>query len=166
MGGSLRSPAVWRPLAFGQYDGLTAPQVMFRDPDWAYWAVEHIRPHPVHPCDLPLVCRRGRAIRIPACHPGMVAQYAVDPLRGTFEGLHLIPREMPREHNTIVRDVIDMAVPHELRFYDKGGYKIFLRDLKRIVFGDPRIRIAKERAERFFADEGNFHVSHSGQVSQ
>jgi hypothetical protein len=49
-------------------------------------------------------------------------------------------------------------VPRRLAKYDKSGYKIFLAQMKAILFGDPDVRMTKRRCEEFFDNDGNFDL--------
>jgi hypothetical protein len=57
-----------------------------------------------------------------------------------------------------VRDVIDMRVPRILAKYDKSGYKIFLSQMKSILFRDPGVYMTKRRCEEFFDNDDNFDL--------
>jgi len=81
--------------------------------------------------------------------------------RKTFGQITLIPKlppEMSHQRGMIVRDVIDMRVPRMLADYDKSGYKIFLRQIKSILFGKPDVRMPKKRCEEFFDNDDNFDL--------
>ncbi|MGA2223235.1 MAG: hypothetical protein ABSH41_02185 [Syntrophobacteraceae bacterium] len=51
-----------------------------------------------------------------------------------------------------------MRVPRMLAEYDKSGYKIFLRQMKSILFGKPDVRMTKQRCEEFFDNDDNFDL--------
>ncbi|MGO8945494.1 MAG: hypothetical protein ACLQJ7_17705 [Syntrophobacteraceae bacterium] len=55
-------------------------------------------------------------------------------------------------------DVINMRVPRILAKYDKSGYKIFLAQMKAILFGDPGVYMTKQRCEEFFDNDDNFDL--------
>lgn len=79
----------------------------------------------------------------------------------TFGQIALIPKlppELSYPRDIIVHDVIDMSVPRRLAKYDKSGYKIFLAQMKTILFGDPGIRMTKQRCEEFFDNDDNFDL--------
>jgi hypothetical protein len=51
-----------------------------------------------------------------------------------------------------------MRVPRILAKYDKSGYKIFLTQMKTILFGDPSVYMTKQRCEAFFDNDDNFDL--------
>lgn len=60
--------------------------------------------------------------------------------------------------------VIDMHWPRMWRYYDKGGYKRFLRDLKLQLFGSASYRMTQRRAEAFFENDDHFDLSRTGLI--
>ena len=66
-------------------------------------------------------------------------------------------------------DVINMRVPRILAKYDKSSYKIFLAQMKAILFGDPGVYMTKQRCEEFFDNDeplAKVLQRHSGASSQ
>ncbi len=72
-----------------------------------------------------------------------------------------LPLERSYPRNMNVRDVIDMRVTRILAKYDKSGYKIFLMQMKSILFGDPSVYMTKQRCEEFFDNDDNFDLVES-----
>jgi len=114
-------------------------------------------------CDLPelkLACERAMMLRIPDKYRGDVcAEYTFNVRSGSLERLAITQRSLVEPGDTVhVRDVIDMSMPRRFagRSYDKGGYKRFLRDMKRIVLGWEGARVSKREANEFFSDQANF----------
>ena len=82
----------------------------------------------------------------------------------TFGRINLIPKllpEMSYPSYMNVRDVIDMRVPRILAKYDKSGYKIFVAQMKAILFGDSGFYMTKESCEEFFDNDDNFNLGES-----
>lgn len=153
----------WTPMTFGRHDGLTLPQIMFRDPDWFFWAWQATDFMWPSPREAAAVNQRARSIRVPARFPlDTLVEYSIDRRSGRFGGMRLVPvgpagvSYCGGYNQTFTRDLIDMSVPHKLHDYDKGGMKILVRDLKEIIFAGPGIRMTKSRAEDFFSDDRNF----------
>ena len=152
----------WNAIGFGKYAKRTVPQILFTDPEWAFWAYDQMRTHSTS-CDRPelkLACERAMVIRIPEKYRGDVcAEYTFNVHSGSFEHLSITQRSKVDPGDTVhVRDVIDMSMPRRFagRSYDKRGYKVFLRDMKRIVLEWEGARVTKQEANEFFSDPTNF----------
>lgn len=153
----------WHAIGFGRHQKLTAPQILFKDPEWAFWAYDQMRTRSTSSCDHPelkLASERAMVIRIPETYRGdACAEYTFNVRSGSLERLAITQRSLVEPGDTVhVRDVIDMSMPRRFagRSYDKGGYKRFLRDMKRIVLGWEGARVSKREANQFFSDQANF----------
>jgi hypothetical protein len=49
-----------------------------------------------------------------------------------------------------------MSIPRAIAAYDKIGNRLFLRDLKSLLFGSESYRMTEKRCREFFEDETNF----------
>lgn len=152
----------WAELTFGKQAGKTLPMVLFADPDWFFWAVEAcIFANSPLLSESRAIYQRATAILIPARHGGASVEYAIEHDTGAFGGMGLVPAGFVSEcrSSSFVSSVIDMSVPRRLRPYDKGGMRIFLRDMKQILFGDSDLRMTKRRAEAFMGHDANFALA-------
>jgi hypothetical protein len=157
----------WTPLNFSKsHKGKTLPQVIFQDPDWFFWAVEekifddrdYLKREAIE------IYEKVKKIRIPQNgEKNLVALYILDDSH-KFYSLHTIPQAQvqfwqgqPILHTT--DSFIDLSVPRRLRGYDKLGYRLFIKDLKSILFGNSNYRMTQRRCEAFFNDDFNFLIS-------
>jgi hypothetical protein len=151
----------WSILPFGRHKGKTLPQVLFTDPDWFFWAVEtKLLASPRLVGEAAVVDRRARNIRIPSSTgEDLVVEYIIHPQSRKFVGMQFVSRDHPWHDGsspTRRADVIDMSVPRGFAEYDKLGGKLFIRELKRLLFGSKKYVMTRERAEAFFDDPGSF----------
>ena len=70
----------------------------------------------------------------------------IDPERGQHIGSSITRRSTH----------IDMSVVRDACRYDKGGYKRFVKNMKRDLFGNSAIKMTAARCEEFFDDGENF----------
>lgn len=153
----------WTELTFGKHSGNTLPQVLFRDPDWFFWAIEEKvfekRPGPIR-TEARDLCKKACSVKIPGDNRGeMCVEYVIHPPTGKFSHFDIVPRDKPRHEGaspTFRTEVIDMSVPRRIATYDKLGCKHMLKSLKHAVFGNESARVTKKRAEQFFENENNF----------
>ncbi len=153
----------WTPLNFSPYEGKTLPQVLFKDPDFFFWAHEK-GIFGQYGDDLKREAERIHAkstsIRIPQAGPNrLLVEYRFRYGGGTFVGFDLVPEDRPPHEGstpTFRASHIDMSVPRGQKGYDKQGYRMFLRSLKHWLFGDAGVRMTRQRCEEFFDDESNF----------
>ena len=54
----------WTPLSFGKYNGLTAPQIALRDPDYLFWAEEEANLYGDIGREIHIVAIRASNIRV------------------------------------------------------------------------------------------------------
>jgi len=154
----------WSTVTFGRNKGKTLPQIIFADPDWFFWAVEENIFENKGPLrnEASNLDRRARAIRIPNNpHHRLLAEYVFYPPYGTFSELHIVRADTPLHEGaspTTRMRVIDLSVPRSVKGYDKLGYELIIRDVKRILFGDATFRMTRQRCEQFFDNVGNFEL--------
>jgi hypothetical protein len=146
----------WTVLHFGKHKGKTLPLVLFRDPDWFFWACEQKIFRAALKEEADVLQRRACRIRVPAT-PGrpVEVEYFFD-RRGVFSRLQVVPSGQEVHPGTVRTSVLDFSVPRSRKGYDKGGYVLFLRGARRLLFGSSRSPATKERAEAFFSDAENF----------
>ena len=153
---------MWRELYFGKHNGLTLPQILFRDPDWFFWAQDD----QIFSFDFGLsheaekIYQRATAIKIPdPDNKGLVAEYIIDPVSDRFSELRLIPRPQV-SHDGFSRswllDRIDMSIPRQIAEYDKTGCRILVREMKYYLFDNESCRMNARRCAEFFNDGSNF----------
>jgi hypothetical protein len=153
----------WTVLDFGRYRGLTLPEVVFRDPDWFFWAFETGVFRGPLADEAAVIAERARRIRIPQRDDEpLVAEYAIRSRDGSFAGLELVPASRsPHEGSTQTcrMAVIDLGFPRSLGAYDKCGGRLIVRHVKWILFRDESYRITRPRAAAFFDDDRNFELT-------
>jgi hypothetical protein len=152
----------WSCLSFGKHKGKSLPQVLFTDPDWFFWAYEE----PAFNKSITLrteaanIYKKASSIRIPQSgSEPLVVEYQFQPGDCTSIGFVLVEESRPSHQGstrTFRSDHIDMRYPRLQKGYDKLGYAIFLRCIKRELFGNESARMTKERCEKFFSGDSNF----------
>lgn len=159
----LKRRSRWHPLTFGKHEGLTLPQVIFKDPDWFFWAFEEWDRSRLSSeiwAEMNAVHRRATSIRVPPRgEEAMGVEYLHQ--NGRAAGLQAVPATLipdAAEEGVERSDRIDLSWPRRLRHYDKLGCSIVLRDMKEIVLGSASARMTKDRCEAFFEDPANFYV--------
>ncbi len=60
---------MWSVVDFGRYQGKTLPQIIFKDPDWFFWAIEGNRFHAGLEGQAEMLAARARNIKIPRPNP-------------------------------------------------------------------------------------------------
>lgn len=156
----------WSILWFGKYSGKTLPQIMFVDPDWFFWACEDgaFRNKGARlKEEAEEIKRKSTSIRIPQnSSEKLIATY-------TFSDKGFADLEIASKGDlihgglylTYPLRVIDFSqprepIPGERLYYDKQGYRIFLKNVKFILFGDRSYRMTRRRCEEFFDNDANF----------
>jgi hypothetical protein len=151
----------WTPVGFGKHSTLTLPQIIFKDPDWFFWAIEQ-RAFDSRPTLAPQareIDLKARAIKIPSAYAGRIAQYVVHRPTGKIQELNLIEPSAHRTEHATYRNVIDLSVPREFAGYDKSGCHQLIRNVKFYVFGAATARMTRQRCEAFFDDDDNFALN-------
>ncbi|MDX2498869.1 MAG: hypothetical protein QNL11_13335 [Desulfobacterales bacterium] len=155
----------WSTIWFGKkYKGKTLPQVVFKDPDWFFWAMETnaFKGRGKILNEAREIYRKSKSIRIPQEGPEkLVAEYAVHPPTGKFAQMEIIPASRPKHvgsTRTSRSDVIDLSKPRKIARYDKLGCDHLISNLKHYLFGSKSYRMTKARCEAFFEDDDNFDL--------
>lgn len=151
----------WTELDFGKYEGLTLPQILFKDPDWFFWAVatDVFKTRPRLRSESNALYQKSRRIKVPqAGSEELVAEYWVNE-SNMFTRFVLVPVNR-RNHfgsgGTTRLGVIDMSFPWRKAPYDKRGCRSMLSALKHYLFGGTNVRMTKRRCEDFFDEPRNF----------
>jgi hypothetical protein len=162
----------WTELNRGRHKGRTLPEVMFRDPDWFYWAYDEgvlakwglgAEAERIHLRASRILPRVPREVEEEDPNREADVEYFVDRSDGGFESFNVVPRSWPRYQGraTLRRRYLDFAVPHEISDYDKLGGRLFVASLKAHLFGSDTYRINRKRAEAFFDDDSYFDLSNT-----
>ena len=150
----------WTAVTFGKHRGRTLPQIIFRDPDWFFWAMENgaLRARALA-TEAARLNRLARNIRIPTGPDGgrRVALFIIHPAYGRFDHLELAPIERKGlSTSTLRRDRIDLSLPRTISGgMDKTGAARLIADVKGYLFGSSA-RMTRTRCETFFDDGANF----------
>lgn len=148
----------WTKLGFGRHEGKTLPQILFKDPDWFYWAYENeILDGRIPHSEVQEIYEKSRNIKI--LQKDYHAEFVFDGIRGVFADMKLVPSDRPEHVGTSQTrrlDRIDMALIRFAKQYDKLGYDLLIPILKEILFGNSKLIMTKKRAEDFFNDSNNF----------
>jgi hypothetical protein len=136
----------WTKLNFSKkHKGKTLPQVMFKDPDWFFWACKKkvFKNKGALQIEADDILDKCQSIKIPHNKSNkFVIEYTF-----SHQELH---------HDSFREDVIDFSVPYGSKKYDKLGFRIFLHKAKYILFGNSKYKMTKKRCEEFFSNKDNF----------
>jgi hypothetical protein len=149
-------------LDFGRYAGKSLPQIILHDPDWFFWALESgvFDGQRLPTEQVQWLGHCARNIQIPDGSKGpRIALYSLHEPTGKFLDVQFayacdVTDTVP--NGFLVRPVIDLSVPRTIAAYDKTGGKRLLRSVRRMMFGQERIYLTRERCESFFNNESNF----------
>jgi hypothetical protein len=151
----------WERLKFGKYKGLSLPQVLFLDPAWFFWAIQHdVLQKNRMAVEANKLYDRACSIYIPASYGyDKKVEYYLRYVDNRFINFMFVPESKP--FNTIVcnsirKDIVDFRVVFANDPEDKVGYRIFLNTLRFYYFGEEDYYLDKEACEQFFDDENNF----------
>jgi hypothetical protein len=154
----LQQPAVsrqWTVLDFGKHKGRSLPEVLLRDPDWFFWAIEK----DVFKWKYGLLIEvvelawKARHIKIPRAVPD---NWRIEYLRddkGKSCGFQIVPVSHPAVSEGLGNH-LDLNVVHRCRSYDKMGNRLLLKSFKQYFLASGPL--TKLWCEEFFADPDNF----------
>ena len=149
----------WKPINFGKHRCETVLDVAFDDPDYFIWMCRQDEFKRDYGKDLAFVLRRLSKIKIPARYgPDFEVEIVRNAKSRKFESMSIVPKSRPAGSHAQRFDRINLFASATMGKYDKTGGKMLLRDFKRICFGDVKVRLTKERADAFLADDSNFHL--------
>ena len=150
----------WTIIDFGKHQGKTLPEIVLKDPDWFFWAVEHnVFATPALKAEAADICRKATRIRIPAAAgSGSKVEYVIHPGVEKLADVIVVPADQTANDGvgSIYRDYFDLSMARKIAPYDKTGGKIMLRAIKLYVFGKANAYLTQARCEAFFADDSNF----------
>ena len=150
----------WIKVNFGKNIGMTLPQVMFKDPDWFFWACEKSVFKGGLEREAEEINRKARSIKVPQNgEEKMVVEYIIDKTTEKFGTMQIVPESRPyhKGSSTFFRsDVIDMSIPRQIYPGDKFGNQNFILALKIILFGNTSYKMTKRRCGEFFENGHNF----------
>ncbi len=148
----------WTPLRFGKHAGLTLPQIILRDPDWAFWAFDKEVFKGRLAQEAAEVYDKATRIRICKRHPERwFVDYRYEDT-GQFLGFEFVKaRNAPYLGKGNIRsEWLDCSCIRHNRTYDKGGGGNLIRDVRQHYF-DGR-NLTRRRCDDFFDDDDNFVV--------
>ena len=152
----------WTELDFGKHKGLTLPQVLFKDPDWFFWAVSNdaLKTRPRLKSEAIELNEKARRIKVPQSgRDTLVVEYWIHRPTHKFSHFDLVPESRPHHVGSSSAHrskVIDLSFPRRIAPYDKLGCKSMLSSLKHYLFGSKSARMTKQRCEDFFDESRNF----------
>ena len=147
----------WTPLGFGKHSELTLPQILFKDPDWFFWAMENrVFSTRVTLPEANDINRKARNITIPDQYPDHIAQYAMHRPTEKFQELDLIKSGDHRTVHATYKRTIDLSTPREFAGYDKSGCRHLIHNVKFYLFGSRSAKMTRQRCEEFFDNPANF----------
>jgi hypothetical protein len=152
----------WPSIRFGKYKGLSLPQIVFRDPDYFFWAFQNTELGR-DPLAIEVYRKARRIIPVWKGRTDWLVEYSYLGPYGSF-GFELVEPQRPVHEGgslAIRKCYIDLAAAREYKNYDKTGGKLLLDCLKATVFDNPSYRFTKKVAEEFFSDDNNFAHSRS-----
>jgi hypothetical protein len=141
----------WIPMPFGKYEGRTLPQVLFKDPDYFFWLLREGILKGALAMQGKQVAKKACGIRIPR-EPAeaFVVDYFFN-CEDQFSGFSIVPKNAYRSPYVVYRlNHIDFSIIQKHKEYAKGEYRSFLRDFRRVFFGDESANMTKNRCEEFF----------------
>lgn len=150
---------MWSVVDFGKWSGkgLTLPQIIVKDPDWFFWAMEkNVFSGPLA-SQAKKLDRRARAIKLP---PEMAADHEVQYVfmpDGRFAGINVIESSRPPHvgsSSELRRPTLNLSAPRSFKAYDKLGYRLLLPTFKHHWFSGKSF--TKAKVEAFFDDPANF----------
>ena len=148
----------WAELDFGKHKGRTLPQIIFNDPDYFFGAwkegVFEDKSPELHE-QAKYIYKQCQRIKIPDNNSKrFVIEYSFYKF-GDFCSLKNVPRTQKVSSDSFRKKVIDFSVPYKVPTYCKTGYKMFLHNIKTILFGSG-YNLTKKRCEEFFDEKANF----------
>jgi hypothetical protein len=150
----------WAELNFEKYKGETLPQVIFKNPDWFFWAYENKLFKGTLAKEAEEIYRKACSIRVPQERKEpMEVEYIIDSRRQKFSDMQLVPISKPEHVGssfTLRSRVIDLSLPRKIAPYDKQGGNQMIRRVKYYLFGNSSYIMTKQRCEDFFENDGNF----------
>lgn len=151
--------SMWSTVNFGRFraKALTLPQIILKDPDWFFWAVDEGVFKGALAAEAKTLARRAKAIKLP---PHLAAtdcvQYWLTP-DGKFAGFAVIAQSQPPHvgsSSEIRSPTLNLAAPRSFKGYDKLGCRLMIKTFRYHWFGGKSF--TKTRAEAFFDEPAHF----------
>ena len=152
----------WTIVNFGKHKGKTLPQIVLKDPDWFFWAMEDsvFEKRGRLKQEANEICGKATKILIRKRHPEKWdVEYILDFHTGKFVSMEIVRKTDPRQSGTVRRKYINLSVPRGIVNYDKFGGALLIKCFKFCVFGKSNYKLTKKRCEAFFDDDKNFDES-------
>lgn len=152
----------WTDLDFGKYIGKSLPQVMFTNPDWVFWAMEHnaFKRSPSLLSQAKDLAHKATRIRVPQSGTEtLVVEHFINRPTMKYSHFWLVPKSQPVHPGSSPsyrQDVIDLSFPRRIAPNDRKGNKRIVMSLKEIYFGSKSARLNRDRCEAFFSSPDNF----------
>jgi len=144
-----------------EYQGLTLPQVLFKNPGWFFWMVreEKFENKGQIAKEAEELNRKARRIRIPDKEgKNLVADYYVQPSgEMRFAIMEIVPeKQEPTGGHCSRKKMIDLRIPFNIKSYDKLGNSLLIKNVKGFLFQNSKLRMTRKRCEAFFDNDSNF----------
>jgi hypothetical protein len=150
-------------LDFGKHYRLTLSQVMFRDPDYFFWAYESgVLASHGYASRAAEIFERATHIRIPKVGPEpWVAEYAVR--GGRLWAVEVVPVSQYRDFSAPRLPWLDLSYARGLcGGKDKTGAELIVRAVKLAWYGDPSERMDRKKCDDFFRSDEHFVLGAGG----
>jgi hypothetical protein len=146
----------WTRVPIGDYRGLTLPQIMLTDPDWAFWAFDEDVFYGRLGLEAAEIDDKARRIRIRKRRPQRwLVDYRYEDTGGFLGFAFVKARNMPYlGHGHVQLECLDLSRVRANRVYDKRGSRKLIRDFRHYYCDDGNL--TKRRCGQFFADDDNF----------
>jgi len=161
----------WTLVSFGKYEGLTLPQILLRDPDYFFHAMErsYFRGRRQLVAEAAELHERATSIRIPGSSDAnpLQIEHMIHRPTGKYQGFTVVPASKSLHEgasSSLRYEHLDMSVPRQFSTYDKTGGGLLIESMKPIYFGKQSARLTKQVCEDFFKKGSNFRlrpISHS-----
>ena len=150
-------------LDFGRHYRLTLSQVVFRDPDYFFWAYEGgVLASHGYGSRAAGIYERATHIRIPRMGPEpWVAEYAVR--GGRLWGVEVVPASQYRDFSAPRLPWLDLSYARRVcGGKDKTGAELIVRAVKLAWYGDPSERMDRKKCDDFFKSDEHFVLDAGG----
>jgi hypothetical protein len=153
---------MWSNLTFGKYAGKSLPQVLLRDPDWFFWAIEEgvfdkysgllSEAHDLN--------YKAHHIKIPKTDPQEWCIRYVIYKGESFADFEIVEAAQPKHYGSwnivFYDDHLNLSIPRRCRKYDKLGFRLLLKKFKFYFLGNSRARLTRRWCNEFFANPNHF----------
>ena len=149
----------WSPIGFGKYRDKTLPQILFKDPDYFFWAYEQVLEQQGgqiwdEACELYM---KATNIRVPQKGPEkLVVEYTRDDWSGKLAHIEIVPESRPAHRRSFREPVLDLSAGRSLFEYDKNAGQLLVLNVKELLLGGRSTPMTQARCEAFFDDDRNF----------